>query len=236
MKPSTDCSKYQSLRVRAYFRSAVVSDPWLPLDGALFYQHVRRDLGAQQMTTSGLSPLAQPKGNEIKGGRLPIAIVHAKDWYYRCSWAQWGPYVEGQDYWSKRFDQTHASLIDFRGRRGKIDIRLGAYKAYRMPMYYRSVLWVDWYCYANLDALSPLVHITTHLGKKTSQGWGRVLRWEIEPVDEDYSIWKEGKLMRGIPLYHLPKDKAPDRLGEYGIRPSYWDWRNQMQLELPDVN
>jgi CRISPR type IV-associated protein Csf3 len=225
--------EYAPLRVRAWLRTPVVSDQWLPLDGALLYQSTRADLGSQDTTIPGASLLAQPKGEEMRGGRLPLAIVHAKDWYYRCSWAQWGPFVDGQDHWAKRFDMSLADLVDFHGKRGKIDTSAAAYKAYRMPVFYRSALWVEWYLVGKVDDLTPLVFTITHLGKKTSQGWGRVALWEIEPMEMDWSIWRENRLMRGIPRYHFPKDREPERIGLYGVHPSYWDKRNQIELVLP---
>lgn len=223
---------YSNLRIRAYLRAGVVADEWLPLDGALLYQHTRNDLDRRAATVAGASLLEQPKGAPMKGGRMPIAIVHARDWYYRCSWAQWGPHADGQDHWAKRIDQTLVDLIDFRGRRGKIDTSAAAYKAYHMPVFYRAAAWVEWYCVGDSDQLTPLIGMITHLGKKTSQGWGRVMIWEIEPIAEDWSIWREGKLMRAIPKRDAPDDYH-GRMGYYGIRPSYWDRRNQMELVMP---
>jgi CRISPR type IV-associated protein Csf3 len=223
------------MRIRATLRAPVVADQWLPLDGVLFYQQTRNDLGGQDLTTPGRSSLAEPKGGPVPGGRLPLAIVHARDWYYKCSWAQWGPHADGVEYWAKRFDNPLADLVDFRGRRGKIDTSAGEYKAYRMPLYYRAALWVEWYCVGNAEKIAPLLYMVTHLGKKSSQGWGRVARWEIEPIGEDWSIWRDGTLMRGIPRYHWPRERGvPLHVGLYGTRPSYWDRRNQMELVLPD--
>jgi hypothetical protein len=228
-----DSNKYEPMRVRAWLRAPVVSDEWLPLDGVLLYQHTRADLGERVSTIPGASRLEQPKGGAMIGGRLPIKIVHGRDWYYRCSWAQWGPHIDGQDHWSKRFDMTRADLVDFGGKRGRIDTSSSTYKAYQMPVYYRSALWVEWYCVADVEMLALLVYMTTHLGKKTSQGWGRVLRWEIDPVDKDWSIWRDGRLMRGIPTVDMPRDYISTRTGLYGIRPGYWDKRNQVELALP---
>lgn len=224
---------FSNFRIRAYFRTPVVADAWLPLDGILMYQQTRMDFGQQDATIPGMSLLEQPKGEPMRGGRLPIAYVHGRDWYYRCSWAQWGPYVDGQDHWAKRFDQTLADLVDFGGRRGKIDTSSGAYRAYHMPIFYRAALWAEWYCVCDIDVLRPMIHMVTHFGKKYAQGWGRVLRWEIEEISEDWSVWRDGQLMRGIPKYHLPKGVRAEKLGVYGVRPSYWDRRNQMELVMP---
>ncbi len=226
-------ASHNPLRIRATLRTPIVADAWFPLDGVLLAVATRRDLGARASSLPGASRLAEPKGGELRGGRLPIAIVHAKDWYYRCSWAVWGPHADGQDHWVKRFDMTHASLVDFRGRRGRVDTSSGAYRAYHMPVYYRAAHYVEWYCQGDQEALHPLVMMITHLGKKTVQGWGRVARWEIEPMDEDWSVWQDGRLMRGIPRYHWPRERGEPKMGNYGVRPSYWDKRNQMELALP---
>lgn len=224
---------YTPLRVRAWMRTAVLADEWLPLDGALLAVKTRQDLGERIISIPGASLLEQPKGDEMRGGKLPIATVHAKDWYYRCSWAQWGPFSDGKDRWAKRFDFSQAVFIDFRGKRGRIDTSAGAYKAYLMPVFYRSALWVEWYCMGLMDEIKALIGMITHLGKKTAQGWGRVMRWEVDESLEDYSIWADGDLMRGIPRYHWPKGRYIEKMGFYGIRPSYWDRRNQMELVLP---
>jgi hypothetical protein len=231
---SRDQFRMEPLRIRAWLRAGVISDPYLPLDGVLLYQHTRSDLGANDLTTPGASNLAQPKGEVMVGGRLPLAYVHCKDWYYRCSWAQWGPHVDGQDAWSKRFDVSQAYLVDFRGKRGKVDTSAATYKAYRMPVFYRSALWVEWYCVGDKTALERLLTCVTHLGKKTSQGWGRVARWEIQLHHDDWSIWgPDRQLMRGIPRYNWPRELGEPKIGLYGVRPSYWDRRNQIDLVLP---
>lgn len=223
---------YEALRVRACLRSGVISDRWLPLDGLLFYQAVRRDLGPQELTLPGASMLQQPKGAETIN-RLPLKYVHAKDWYYHCSWARWSHTEEGQDHWNKRFDVGFADLVDFRGRRGRVTIEKNEYKAYHMPLWYNAALWVEWYCVGDRRDIEELLSTVTHIGKKTSQGWGRVSRWEIEPIEDDWSIWQGDKLMRGIPRYHWPKER-PANTSLYGIRPSYWDRRNQVELVMPD--
>ncbi|MCC6147422.1 MAG: hypothetical protein IT308_07635 [Anaerolineaceae bacterium] len=224
-------AEFAPLQITAWLRTAVISDAWLPLDGILLYQQTRRDLGAQEVTVPGGSLLEEPKGEALKGGRLPLAYVHGKEWYYRCSWAEWGPYVEGKDYWNKRFDVGFADLVDFRGRRGRVIIEQNAYKAYHMPVFYRSALWVRWYCVGDPGKIGDLLTCLTHVGKKTAQGWGQVLRWEIEPVEQDWSIWKEGRLMRGVPIWDAP-DSDGVRIMQYGVRPSYWDKRNQIPLVI----
>lgn len=218
------------LRVRAWLRSPVICDRWMPLDGILFSQCHREVLGEKVVSLPGeysahsgvgVLPFLGRAGN---GGRT---------WFYRCSWAQWGPSVEGRDHWNKRFDNPLAYLVDFGGKRGKIDTGSGTYKAFHMPVFYRSALWVEWFCYGNRDEIEALLSTTTHIGKKGTQGWGRVGRWEIDTTDMDFSISRRGHLMRGVPPGSLPPDVTTYSMGLYGIRPSYWIAHNQMDLILP---
>jgi len=212
------------LRVRAWLRTPIISDPYLPLDGILFYAANWRRYGF---------PLVSLPGGYIgvNQTRLPLEIVHAgkPNWYYRCSWAQWGPYVEGSSTWNKRFDLPLISLL---AHSGKILTSKGAYKAYLVPVYYRAALWVEWYCVGRKEEIEELLCVMTNVGKKGAQGWGRVTRWEVEEIAEDWSIWKDGKLMRGIPLADLPAGFQA-RQAYWGLRPSYWHPDNQTWLAMP---
>lgn len=223
---STASRSFEPLQVTAVLRTAVISDQWLPLDGILLYQQTRDDLGPQSMTTPGVSSLEQSRD-----GKLPIEIVHSKEWYYRCSWAEWSPSVEAKDYWNKHFDNDLSDFVIFKGR-GTVNNLAGAYKAYHQPVFYRSALWVRWYCVGDKAEIARLLSTCTNIGKKTAQGWGRVMRWEVESISDDWSIWKDGKLMRGIPAFEKPADYTGN-VALYGVRPSYWDKRNQIMVVLP---
>lgn len=227
---STASRNFEPLQITAVLRTAVISDQWLPLDGILLYQQTRDDLGAQSMTTPGVSNLAQPKGEAMKS-KLPIKTVHSKEWYYRCSWAEWSPNVEAKDYWNKRYDNDLSDFVSFKGR-GTVKIEAGAYKAYHQPVFYRSALWIQWFCVGDKTEIGRLLSTCMNIGKKVSQGWGRVMRWEVESISDDWSIWKDGKLMRGIPVFEKPADHVGN-IAIYGLRPSYWDKRNQIMVVLP---
>ena len=226
----------EPLRITAHLRTDVVADRWLPLDAILLYQANRQALGPEIATLPG--------GVDTQGAStLPLEIIHPgrKIWYYACSWAQPQPWwvAEGQDHWNKRFDQGFAHLVDFGGRRGKVIIEQGRYKAYHMPVFYRVAEEVEWYCVGDKARIGALLSTTTHLGKKRSQGYGRVIKWEIESIEQNWSIWKDNKLTRGV-----PQDDALQLIQEhgkfelfnvihYGIRPSYYRKDNQMMLAMP---
>lgn len=214
---------YEPLRITAWLQCGVASDWTLPLDGIMFYQACRSRWGAQDATIPGAGAYRKQHGN-----LLPIKRVNAaRDWYYRCSFAQWPPHVaEGVDHWNKRFDAALADLIDFGPRRrGRVIVEGGRYRAYHMMIYYRHALFVRWYAVGEQDGVRQFLSMVTNVGKKTDQGWGRVLRWQVEPWPEDWSIHGPGgRLMRAIP--------APG--GELtGIRPPYWQRSNQADCQIP---
>lgn len=215
---------FESLKVTAYLQAGVITDQALPLDGILYAVAVRERYGAKPISRAGESNI------RLEGGvRLPFERrnSHSPGWFYACSWAQWPEATtQGIDYWNKRLDLSLVRLIDFGGKVKKIAISEGRYKSYHMPVFYRHALSVSWYCFGDRAEIERLLPFCTHLGKKTAQGWGAVLRWKVEPFAFDWSERGErGQLMRAIPA----KTGAV-----MGIRPSYWNPRHQFPCLLPD--
>ena len=216
-----------NLRVTARLRNSVVCDRWLPLDGILLYQVCREQFGPQVITTPG--GIAPP---DVE---LPLAVIHVGEphWYYACSWAQPQPWwrTEGQDHWNKRFDNSLASLIDFNDKRGKVTIEQGRYKAYHMPIFYYAADRIEWYCVGDGSRIRELLSTMTHIGKKPAQGWGRVASWSVESWHSDWSVWRDGKLTRGVPACDM---NGTANFTQYGLRPSYYRKDNQMLVVMPD--
>lgn len=210
------------LRITAHLQTPVVSDATLPLDGVVWALLHRDAYGAQDVTYSGMSAATLPRE------AMPLAIHHAatSQWYYAMSFAQWSnPTTEQTDYWNKRFDQRYSDLVDFGSQRATVIIEKGAYKAYHMPVFTRHACTVTWYGVGDGAALERLLAHATHIGKKTSQGYGAVLRWEVDPWPADWSVYNgEGRLMRA-----LPSDVGVLT----GYRPSYWVRSNQTVCTMP---
>lgn len=119
----------------------------------------------------------------------------------------------------------------FGKRKATIDISRGHYKAVHRKLYYRSALYIDWYALGDKDIIIDLLRFVTNLGKKTAQGWGAVLRWEVIDWHEDWSIRGpknqrgQQKLMRALPMERSSV--------VCGLRPSYWLPRHQFPCVIP---
>jgi len=185
----------------------------LPFDAILFYAAMRDRYGVE-VSSVGIAEMG------VDAIALPLLRRDADSswWYYAASFAQWpADYCESVHYWHKRFDLTLAHLVQ--DKKTKIALDAYQYKAYRMPMFARHALAVDWYCVGDRREIERLLRLIHFIGKKSSQGEGSVLDWCVEPFAEDWSERNSaGRLMRALPAENGPV---------LGIRPSYYEQANQ---------
>ncbi|HOW77948.1 MAG TPA: hypothetical protein PK406_00725 [Verrucomicrobiota bacterium] len=209
----------------------MIADAFLPLDGILLYQAARRQFGPRLATAPGYGHGASAAHVH---GLVPLAERNrGPQWYYACSFAQWGDTAEGKAYWEKRFDTQYADMLDFEGKRGRVVVESGRYRSYHMPVFYRHALWVEWYAVGAQNAVAHLLQGVWAIGKKTVQGFGRVAAWQIEPWADDWSERRDGQPTRAIPISEGAGFDAGCALF-CGYRPSYWLRENQALCEVPD--
>jgi CRISPR type IV-associated protein Csf3 len=229
-KSLMNSNEFVSLMITAKLCTPVVSDEWLPLDAILDYQVKRKRFGPQVITLPGGGMKRNRPDPDV-----PLRAIYpdTDNWYYACSWAQPQPWwtQEGQDYWNKRFDSSFADLVNFNKRRGKVAIAQGPYKAYHMPIFYRVAEKIIWYCIGDRERITELLLTVTHIGKKRSQGWGRVMQWDIIEITDNWSTHKDGHLTRGIPVFDASQ---PCDLMYYGLRPPYYSKWNQLPIARPN--
>ena len=212
------------LEVIAYMRSSVICDNFLPLDGILYYYAAQQKYGFQDMTLPGENPKIDIK--------LPLKIINfgSDNWYYSCSWAYplgaWW-IEEGKQNWTKSFDLQYSDLVQFRGR-GTVAHKGGKYKSYNMPVFYKIVDKITWYAVGNKEEIEKILRTAFYIGKKSSQGWGRVSEWKVNEINNDWSIEKDGCYTRGIPY----DNRLEGQIINYGYRPSYWEKENQGWIKI----
>ncbi len=213
---------YEPLKITAYLRCGIVADETMPIDGILFYMAMRERFGGQDYTQSGVSTLDVLEYADL----VPLKRTEGEQWYYHASFALWPSDIAyGIDYWNKRIDVSMVELVDLAGKH-RIDVSRGSYRSYHMPVYYRHALYVWWYVCGERNSIMRLLSMATHIGKKTSQGWGRVSSWSVETVEDDWSIYGPN----GLPMRAIPSSHGTLRTG---YRPPYWDARNQELCIVP---
>ena len=218
---------FKTLHIRAYLQTPVISDQFLPLDAILYNQFIRNHFGPKK---GGHSP-RQSIIKEGSGLQMPIQkrnINSEHMWYYACSFAVFPDCARRDKHeYAKRFDFSEAiDRVDFKGKFSRINTKSGEFKNYFIKEYVWNTPYIDWYARADKDWLETLLPFCTHIGKKSAQGCGSVLNWNVTETEKDWYLNDDkGSLMRAVP--------HKDGIALYGIRPSYWLPRHQFKVLLP---
>lgn len=106
-------------------------------------------------------------------------------------------FKESKQFFTKRFEFQNAALIRA-AERGTIDTKRGDYKDFKLPVRVVHVEQVYFFFDTNnIDKCAELINSITHLGKKSSQGFGEVSEIAIE--EEKFFNFDE-HVLRPIPL------------------------------------
>lgn len=170
---------------------------------------------------------------EIIHADLPLKrIDNGHGWYYACSFAQ-ADWTGGEtQHWHKR--NTAHEQMRYVGK-GVLNLAQGKTKAYRVPLFTAMAKKLVWYAVGDRPWIeSRLPHVTS-IGKKRNTGHGEVANWQVEEIEQDFSLAKDGYLMRAVPRLDLPQGVLNFKLGSYGLRPPYWHYENQDVVALPIV-
>lgn len=133
-----------------------------------------------------------------------------RQWGWKASALFPGKYFESIQYWRKKFRQDRIEIM-----KGSVNLQQGIYREYNTPMCLIVTDKMIGYARGNGKEIKRILKKIKYLGKKTAYGKGKIIDLDIEKVDEDYSIIKDGKAMR-----YLPQKKG-SRLVR--CRPPYWN-------------
>jgi len=124
------------------------------------------------------------------------------------------PEQEGSEtlrYWRKKFRQDRLHLTT-----GSPNLQNGVYREYNMPVPLLLVPRLIAYASGKRKEVKRILkkHITA-LGKKRSQGFGRIVEIECVETENDWSLVAEGIAMRWLPL--------PGAMRQVRPKPPYWN-------------
>ena len=130
----------------------------------------------------------------------------------------------------KRFCTEYLELLQTKKR--KIRRGSGFFRDYMMRMIYIPAKTVYFFVNGNKPEISRLLKSMVYLGKKTAYGYGRVKSIHIESTDRDYSIIKDSKAMRPIPIRMLRDAEVKAMLA---YKPPYWDKHSVELCAFPNT-
>lgn len=144
---------------------------------------------------------------------LPLLRQHFGDEWVWCASALFpvGPTGEDLQFWRKRFRQNRAELTN-----GSPNLTNGTYREWNQPV--PLLLCTQMVAWGNGDAsaVRKALREVKYLGKKRAHGYGRVLRCDVTPCQDDYSLWgPDGRANRFLPYSHGTRLVRPI--------PPYWN-------------
>jgi len=205
---------YENLRITIRFSSPMVADPWMCLDGVLQSQILHR---------IKIDPL-DLDNSEVYNIPIPLEIIGKNKQYPSCSIA-----IAGGRKHSTIWTKMWGSSVN---PDAHVD-QYGSEVRYHMPMRYNDSLITTVFCRGKATTIDRLLHHAYAIGKKRSQGYGRIKSVIIEPWAKNYSVIVNGVAMRPIPTEELKNVYNKDYSGLTGYRPPYWHPQNQCFCVLP---
>lgn len=121
-----------------------------------------------------------------------------------------GPQGEDLQFWRKRFRQGRAELSE-----GSPSLTNSTYRDWQMPTPLLLTNKLVAYAHGSRKEAKRLLRDVTHLGKKRAHGHGKVIGLDLDEVERDYSLLRDGCAMRWLPL------TQGDR--QVRLRPPYWN-------------
>lgn len=202
-----------------------ITAPWLHLDSILTYL----------CTRDALDDLfyCMPTEETIDVSLLDLPLKKTDDVYH----ASVGIYSENaklyKDTIYKRFTDKETYKLSKRQQKGRIKTNQGHFKDFMINLPILITDNITFYCNGDKKELNRLLNHLTSIGKKTSIGGGRINKIIISETSEDYSFFKDGKIMRPIPT----KMKIPIFEGmifqQQPYKPPYWDKNNVAMCYVP---
>lgn len=171
---------------------------------------------------------------------LPLAVIGwqgfgraergpdvGKQWVWAASCAMWDGDERELRYWHSRFGHQRAEEVTRELLPPMVYEAHGRYRAYRMPLPVTVAGELRWRAVGHRDRLLAACELVDQIGKKRSQGEGRVIAWDVRdegPPDLRWPLWTEaGFIARPVPARMaswLGLEDPPVSSG--AIRAPYW--------------
>jgi CRISPR type IV-associated protein Csf3 len=161
--------------------------------------------------------------------------ILANDWFYKVSAPIYDVLDEQTIRYRKKWDFQEENL-EWGKKKAKISKTEGFTKDYELPLKLITTSNIKWYCKGIKTEIERLLDGCFNVGKKVSQGKGQVFLWEVNEIENDFSVWKNDRLMKVFPVTYLTDEqlKQPRNLMMRTYRPPYHLIENQVMCAMPD--
>ncbi len=177
-----------------------------------------------------VTPITTPSSEPMLHRELPA------DWLWCSSSPCYFVNFEGLYSVRKRHDPHVTNHIADRSFRWSSSE--GQLKDYDLQLPFRDIRnCIVWFAVGDRTAVEALLKTCTHIGKKSSIGYGLVTNWAVEEVTFDYSTWgPDGELMRPLPTRLMPQRPINFAIRRWGWRPCGRIAQYQEVCAMPALN
>ena len=203
-----------------------ITAPWIHLDSLLSYL----------CTRDALEDLfyCMPTDETIDISLLDLPLKKTDDVYHSSV----GIYDDNaklyRDTIYKRFTDKETHKLTRKQQKGRIKTNQGHFKDFMINLPILITNKITFYCNGDKEEITRLLSYLTNIGKKTSIGSGKIRKITVNSINEDYSFFKNEKIMRPIPAT-LDVPVVPGMVFEQQpYKPPYWDKNNVCMCIVPE--
>ena len=195
-----------------------ITNPWLYFDSIITYLCLRDALNELFY--------CMPTEETVDVSLLDLPLKKTGD-VYHASVGIYGDELKlYTDTLYKRFTDKETYKLTRKQQKGRVKTNQGHFKDFMINLPLLVTNNLVFYCNGDEKELKRLLQHLTHVGKKTSIGGGRISKINITETEVDYSFFKDGAVMRPIPV----DMKIPIAEGmvfqKQPYKPPYWDKNN----------
>lgn len=192
-----------------------LNHPWILFDGLVAHINLMRALGDDYY----LLPAKYSLGRAFKGGKLGVGLPLAQtdNSLWHASASVFEPQALYLETIYKRFEDKYFTGV----KTGKKAIYSGQgyFRAHALQLPYLAAETVTFYGRGDLTAIREICALVPGIGAKTAIGFGAVREFEVVETEADYSLVKDGRAMRPLPVRLLRRWSDQALLA---WRPPYW--------------
>jgi CRISPR type IV-associated protein Csf3 len=218
---------FSPLKIIFYMQTPLcLGHPWINFDSLLAHLYVRKNLPEYRALPSN-----KPLPLNIN---LPVKkTVKNSIELYHTSVSQF----EFSEVYSKHiYKRFCEKYIDFQKlKRKKLHINQGYFRNFMIALPYLPTPTVSFYVNGDKECIDELLKGLPALGKKTAIGYGFINNYEIEEIDEDYSLFKDGNPMRPIPIQWIDEFQEGGEIIPMAYKIPYWARDSVAPCIIPTV-
>jgi CRISPR type IV-associated protein Csf3 len=203
-----------------------LAHPWINGDGLIAQVLMRRLLGDTLLSLPSKKPI------DISCLKLPLARTGS---VWHCSVSQ---FDTDQKFVTKIYGRFDADDIGHvKTKKKRIPLMAGHFKSSMVSIPTSLAKEVRFYVRGNIDECKWLFANVTALGKDRNKGYGAVQSMSIEEIPEDWSLFRDGVVMRPIPVREMPvgwmQSGMQAAVMNLTFAPPYWNRAAAVQCVAP---